>query len=210
MLPVYLFCLVLGGGFALLSAFGGFFHADAGLHLDADVHLDMDGHLLGAAEAIDVDHGAEVGHVAAIFSLRSLVYSLFGFGATGTLLTVLGSAAGGWLTVGLSIVAGVAVGVAVGSLLAYLRRSDSQSRVGDEGFVGLPARVTLAIRDGSPGRILVSRGGREHAVRALPFSAESAGEAERWERVVVLEMRDGIAYVDPLEGEGVDLIGPGP
>ncbi|MGH7541281.1 MAG: hypothetical protein ACRELC_09800 [Gemmatimonadota bacterium] len=147
------------------------------------------------------------GHAAQIFSLRSLVFSLFGFGATGSLMTWLG-AGGTALTLGFSILAGLLVGGAVGSLLAYLKRSDTGSRGADRGFLGLRARVSLPIRSDAAGRIVVRRGEREYTIRALPYPG-SAGEAKNpgeWRDVVVIDMRDGVAYVEPLAEEDRDLL----
>ena len=207
MLPVYLFCLVLGGGFAILSAFGDLFHSDA--HIDFDTHVDVDAG--GVVDTIDAaGHGADVGHAAAIFSLRSLIYSLFGFGATGSLLTALGAGPGAPLTLGFSILAGLFVGSTIGSVLVYLKRSDRREREGDAGFVGLSGRVTLPIQAESPGRIVVVRGDREHTVRALPFGETVAGDLQSWEQVLVVEMKDGVAYVDALEPDTTELLGQGP
>ena len=113
------------------------------------------------------------------------------------------------MTLGFAVLAGLVVGGAVGSFLAYLKRSGSRGRGDDEGFVGLQGRVTLPIRAGSPGKIVVVRAGRAHAVRALPYTKDSLGEPEGWKQVLVLEMREGVAYVDPLEGETTELLGPG-
>lgn len=211
MLSVYLFCLVLGGGFAVLSAFGDLFDADADVDFDADVDLDLDaGAVSDATDVVEAaGTGAEVSQAAAIFSLRSLLYSLFGFGATGALLTAFGAGPGAPLTLGFSVLAGFLIGGAVGSFLAYLKRSGTRSRSGDRGFVGLEGRVTLPIREGSPGRIVIVRGDREHAVRALPFEGGVGRDPEDWTQVLVLEMRDGVAYVDALRGDGTDLLGPG-
>lgn len=205
MLSVYLVCLVLGGGFALLSAFGDFLETDADFDADVDVDFDTD------FDVSDTTGGAhaDVGHASAIFSLRSLVYTLLGFGATGALLTWTGASPGSPLTIGFALVAGLLVGATVGSFLAYLKRSDTRAMAGDESYVGLPGRVTLPIREGSPGRIVVAKGGKEHAVRALPYPRGASGDPEDWRQVMVLEMRDGVALVDRFEGEGSDLLGPG-
>lgn len=203
MLPVYLFCLVLGGGFALLSAFGDVFESDAGdfdLDADADLDLDFDADVDGAEGAMASGHAAE------FFSLRALVFSVFGFGATGSFMTWLGAGAGSLLTILFSVLAGLLVGGAVGSFLAYLKRSDTGARGSDRSYVGLPARVTLPIGAGSAGRIVVRRGDREHAIRALPYPGREERQPEAWEEVVVIEMRDGVAYVEPLSEEDRDLL----
>ncbi len=209
MFSVYLFCLVLGGGLGLLSAFGDLFDGDAGdLDLGADADFDLDVDAGGFDHpGTDLVHGADVSHAAAIFSIRSLIFTLFGFGATGTLLTLLGSGATTPLTLIFSILAGLAVGASVGSFLAYLKRSDTGPRGGEEGFVGLSGRVTLPIRAGLPGSIVVRRGNREHSIRALPYRAEPAApEPEAWDRVVVIEMREGVAYVSPIGDEERELL----
>lgn len=205
MLPVYVFCLVLGGGFALLSAFGDLFDSDVGdvdpdLDLDADFDAELDGALDGA------EGTAGAGHAAEIFSLRSLVFSVFGFGATGSLMTWLGAGAASALTIVFSVLAGLAVGGAVGSFLAFLKRSDTGARRSDRAYVGLPGRVTLPIGPGSAGRIVVRRGEREHAIRALPYPGTEAEDPAAWDEVVVLEMRDGVAYVEPVSEEDRDLL----
>ncbi len=46
-------------------------------------------------------------------------------------------------------------------------------------------------------------------MRAPPYSDGNEGQPESWKQVLVLEMRDGVAYVDPLEGESTELLGPG-
>jgi hypothetical protein len=206
MVTVYLVCLVVAGGLALLSAFGDFldFGVDGDAALDLDVDLDFD----TDADFADVgDTQLETGSapVASIFSLRALLFALFGFGAAGTLLTALGAAPGSPLTLALSVGAGLSVGLSVGVLLAYLKRSDTHSRPGDEGFRGLTGRVILPLGADSPGQVVVRRGQREHTVRALPHPAAHS-EPAGWKRVMIVEMKSGIAYVGPLEDDEVELL----
>lgn len=204
---VYLLCLIVAGGIALLSAFGDFL--DLGVDADTDLDLDLDfdggGEFADLADAGDVDLGAGSAPSAAIFSLRSIIFALFGFGAAGTALTTLGVSPTSPLTVALAVGAGLSVGAAVGALLAYLKRSDTRSRPGDEGYRGLTGRVVLPLRVDSPGRVVVRRGPREHSVRALPHPAASS-DPDHWTRVVVVEMRNGIAYVGPLEEDEEELL----
>lgn len=187
---VYVVSLVVGGGIALLSAFGDFLDVGSGADLDLDLDLD-----------VDVDAGLDAGHAgapnAAIFSLRALVFTLFGFGAVGTALTALGANPASPVTLALSALSGLLVGFTVGSLLAYLKRSDTHTRSGDATFRGAIGRVTLPIGAGAPGQVVVRRGNREHAIRALPHASASS-EPATWSQVVVVEMRDGIAYVGPV------------
>lgn len=191
MLSAYVFCLVVGGGLAALSAFGDLFGADA---VDGDLDLD-------AAPDADLDTGADAdggGHAAAVFSLRSLIFTMFGFGGVGAITSWLGSDPAAPLTIGLAATGGLTTGVAVGAFLGYLKRSDTGPRATERRFIGMPARVTLPLGPGSAGRIVVRRGDREHAIRALPHPGETSSEPGQWTEVVVIEMRDGVAYVGPV------------
>jgi len=199
MLSAYVFCLVVGGGLAALSAFGDLFGADP---VDADLDVDL------AADA-DFDTGVDAdggGHAAAVFSLRSLIFALFGFGGVGAVMTWLGSDPASPATIGLATSGGLLTGITIGAFLGYLKRSDSGARATEQRFIGMPARVTLPLGPESVGRIIVRRGDREHAVRALPHPGETSGDPETWTEVVVIEMRDGVAYVGPVDPEDRELL----
>lgn len=204
---VYLVCLIVAGGLALLSAFGDFLDfgvdGDAALDLDVDLDFDTDADFANVSGP-HLETG--IAPAASIFSLRALLFAVFGFGAAGTVLTALGAAPASPLTLVLSSGAGLSVGLSVGVLLAYLKRSDTHSRYGDEGFRGLTGRVILPLGADSPGQVVVRRGEREHTVRALPHPAAHS-EPAGWTRVMIVEMKSGIAYVGPLE-EDEELLLP--
>ncbi|MEJ2539763.1 MAG: hypothetical protein P8188_07315 [Gemmatimonadota bacterium] len=186
MMAVYLFALILGGGLLLLSLLGG----EGG---DVDVgDLELDG--LGDAG----DLGSEGGDASAskIFSLRSLIYAVFGFGATGALLTTLGLPRP--VTLGGAIVTGLLAGAMVSATFGYLHRTESGTKLGDEALLGLTGRVVLPIERERPGAVVVIRGDRRLRLRALPHSS-GEGEPAGWDRVLVVEVVDGVARVAPLE-----------
>lgn len=186
MFPLYLFSLVLGGGFLAASLLGGV----VGGHLDSDL---ASGHEL--YPALEADHEA----AARIFSVRALVYGLFGFGAVGAVLTMLRG--GPVLTAVAAVAAGVlSAGTAV-ALFRWIRSGEQPDREGDASWVGLPGRVTLPIRAGSPGTIAVIRGERRVALRALPHGSPG-GDPEDWSTVVIVDMEGGVARVAPTEDLG--------
>lgn len=213
MSQVYLFCLVLGGGLAALSVLG-----DA-LDLGADVDVDApDVDAAGAgvdADADLVEAGMEAGDAAAealsgaegeapdadaekVFSLRGLVYALFGFGLAGTALGGLGWSPAAPATLAFSALAGAGSGWVTTRLVNWLRRSETGSHPGESSFEGRPGRVVLPLAPGSPGRVKVRRGERSYELRALPYDPGADG-ARGWEEVVVVEMREGTAYVSPVD-----------
>lgn len=199
----YLFALVVGGGLLLLSAFGDLFgDADVdvgdvdvdGLDLDMDgLDVDTGGADLDAGSA-DVDgHG---GHGLKILSLRAITYLLFGIGATGTVLTQLGTD-----PVTTAIAAALAGALTMGLVVAafrYLAASESGSLEGEGGFVGLPATVSVPINAYGHGRVLVRRRDRTFELAARPFESGD-GDPTEWRSVVVVDMDGGVALVAPLE-----------
>jgi hypothetical protein len=220
MFALYVFSLILGGGFLALSLMGGLFgaHGDlggdaGGLHGDlGGAHVDagaLGGHLHADAGALHGHavggHGHEAGSygsvVAKIFSVRTVTYSLFGFGAVGTLLT--------WLWAGRSpVVIGmlaIATGLVSGSLInlafGWVRRSESGGLGAEEEWAGHTGRVKLPIA-GSGGLVVVEKAGRTVELRALPHaSALERGDPASWKNVVVVEMEHGVARVAPLDDE---------
>ncbi|MDT8340934.1 MAG: hypothetical protein RQ751_05430 [Longimicrobiales bacterium] len=178
MLTAYVFALVLGGGLLLASMLFGL--DDAG---DADVALGLE----------DGPGGAD----AKIFSLRGLVYAAFGFGGAGTLLTLFG--AGTVVTALAAVVTGVGAGALVGAVFRYLNRTESGALPGDRSFAGARGRIVLPLTGGTPGAVVVARGGREIRLRALPHPS-APGDAAGWSEILVVEVEEGIARVVPVEG----------
>ena len=110
MLTAYIFCLVLGGGLLALSFFGDFLEGE----VDAAIDLDA-----------DVDSGLDAGDFARLFSLRAIVYALFGFGAAGAVLYAIWGGARPGLTAALAGGMGLASGALISAVFGYLKRSES-------------------------------------------------------------------------------------
>ncbi|NIP77823.1 MAG: hypothetical protein GWM90_00915 [Gemmatimonadetes bacterium] len=215
MLSVYIFSLVLGGSFLLVSVLGDVFDADADLDTDLDADVDFDaGELSDAAEAGDVGHGTDLAHASAethaadaahgtaaakIFSIRGLIYALFGFGAVGSALSWLGDT-GTVATLVAAVAGGLLTGGMVTLLFNWLKATSASNRHGDTGFVGLRGTVTLPVGDSSAGTVAVERGGRRVLLRALPWPG-AEGDSATWRDVVVMEMERGVARVAPIEDD---------
>ena len=187
MLAAYIFCLVVGGGFLALSLFGDFLEADA--DIDADVDLNV----------------GDAGDFAKLFSLRSIVYALFGFGAAGTVLHLVWGGASPALTAIVAGVTGLTTGVLVGAAFGFLKRGSSGAMLGEQSFVGLTGEVSLEITSASPGSIRVLRGDRRHGIRArLDASCPPDRVLSPGQSVVVVGMESGIATVVPVEMKLID------
>lgn len=222
MAALYVFTLVLGGGFLALSVFGDLFGGHGDVEFDGDLGgFDGDLSLDAGGVEIDLDAGGfemDAGHLevdsvhaelqseadfagAKIFSIRTLFYSFFGFGAVGSLLTFL-LGGGPVLTPVFAIAGGLASGALINTAFGLVRRSESGALQTEDSFTGLSGRVTLPIRDGLPGKIVVERGGRRVEVRALPHAtASEQGDPESWKSVFVVDMEKGVARVAPFDDE---------
>ena len=190
MLTAYVFCLLVGGGFLALSVFGDFLDG-----MDIDVDVDIDGEL-------DAGGGADV---AKLLSLRTIVYALFGFGATGSLLHWLWAGASQGLTLAFAGVTGLASGALISTAFRYLRRTGSGTALGERSFVGLTGEVSMEIAPGDAGTVKVVRGERRYSVRAR---MEATGAEEETlppgRPVVVVDMADGVATVVPVERDLIE------
>ena len=194
MYEAYLFSVVLGGGLLLLSLLGDLLGSDAvELEVDVDLELGMDD--------IDFDADSDVDHSASkILSIRTLIYTMFGFGAVGWLLSYIGFMPAAPLTVTYAAVGGLTSGTLVNRAFAYLRRTETGQLEEDDSFVGLPGSVTLPLGGGSTGTIAIEHGARRHMLRALPHASVTGGvPPEEWKSVVVVEMKDGVARVAPTD-----------
>ncbi len=181
MLTAYISCFAVGGVLLAMSLFGDFLDGDADLSVDA-----------GAASA--------AGAVSAIFSVRTIIYAVFGFGACGVALHLLWDGdrplGAGLAAVGTGLVSGALASV----VFRYLRGTEAGTIEGEEAFVGQTGRVALEVGPDSPGLVRVRRGARRVRVRARLAAADTAAHALREGReVVVVEMKDGVAAVTPVD-----------
>ena len=197
MYAAYLFSVVLGGGLLLMSLLGGLLGGDAvELELEAEIDIDID-------MDVDVDVDSDLGHAAAkILSIRTLTYTLFGFGAVGWLLSRGGFAPEATSTITYAVIGGLISGTLVNRAFGYLRGTETGMIEQDESFVGLAGEVTLRLGDGSAGSVAIEQGDRRHTLRALPHaSVQTGAPPEEWHNVVVVEMKDGVAYVAPSDDD---------
>ena len=186
MLTAYIFCLAVGGGFLALSFFGDFLEGD----VDVDTDVDVGGDLDAAAHGVGI---------AQLFSIRSIINALFGFGAAGTMLHVLLGGSQPGLTAVIAGGTGLASGALISTVFGYLKRTETGALRGEDSFIGLTGEVSLEIAPGSSGTVTVRRGDRRVRIRARV--ADSYAETEALgagHPVVVVDMKDGIAAVSPV------------
>lgn len=183
----YWLSLILGGGLFVLSLASEFLGAHGHFHLgDADAGGD-------AVHHDDFDWGK-------LLSVRNLTYFLFAFGAAGVMLQLVWGGERDWLTALGAAVTGVTAWLLSAAVFGYLRKSESGERATDRTLIGRVGQITLPLLRGSTGKVLVTRAGQTQELLAKPMD-ETDTDPQSWDSVVIVEMRDGIAYVAPYSEE---------
>jgi hypothetical protein len=189
MLPTYLFCLILGGGFLAVSLFGDAFDTDIG-DVDADIGGD-----------IDLDGHADAGGLFRLFSIRSIIYAVFGFGAVGTSLHLLRGGEQPVDTAVYSAIGAFLSGLLISVLFGFVKRSETGARVSDKAFTGLIGDVSIPIRLETGGLITVTQAERTVKLPAKVHPSVDGPSPEDWTQVMVIEMDAGVALVAPAGPE---------
>lgn len=179
MLVVYLITLIVGGGLlAVTLVLGG--DGDGHGHVGGDGHGGVDPHADQAAAA-----DALLGWLP-VTSLRFWTFFAAFFGLTGTLLTT-------WVGTGfvpslaMSVGVGYLSGIAMDRAMRVLRRTDSDSTVGERDLVGAAVEVLLPVASGKTGKVRAQIKGRAVDLMAETSDAAAIGAGQR---AMVLSMRD--------------------
>lgn len=191
MFSVYAFLLIVTGILLLVSILSDFTDADVG---DADTDVDAD-------TGVDTDGSGVDYHPSQVFSIRGLIYFGFGFGLTGVLLHLWYDGEAWALTLMLATMVGITSAFFATILIAWLKSSESGGTLRDSGYVGLSGKMSVPFGDGGVGRVVVIRNGQSIELAAHPYE-DTEGDPKDWRSVVVVEMRNGRAYVAP----GDDLL----
>ncbi len=208
--PVYIVCMIVGGGLLLVStvlgghADGADFHVDAGVDTDVDFHVDMD-----VDPGVDVDvsgshdfefdaqHELFDGHDSVFalsnwFSIRFLIYFVATFGLIGTVLTYM-TDTGAAIVLVVSVVGGLIAGQGVHQVLRILRENSGNSVTRVEDYINVSGRVTVSINPPACGEVSVSVGGTERYVPA--FAKRKDDKFSIGDQVTVVGFSNGVAEV---------------
>lgn len=203
MIWIYIAAAIFGGGFVLPALIGSLdFDTDADFDFDADVDIDIDVDTDFDADA-DFDGDASVAGavggisdwVSSLLTFRALIFFAAFFGAVGIVLTVLDYSEP--LPFLSALALGGFAGVVNARLMRYLKRSEMSSHLTARDLGGTTARVVLPIADERRGRVEIDVGGQPTFMVALPYRPNGA-ELAPGDQVVVVEVREGTAFVTPL------------
>lgn len=219
MIWVYLAAAIFGSGFVIPALLGAIdFDADVDVDLgDADFDLDTGGLEVDADMDVDVDVDVDQDTnamtkqvvagagdwIGSLLTFRTLTFVALFFGLVGVVLNRLGYGEPTPFLVAVAL--GLFAGVLNARLMAYLKRSDTTSHLTEHQLRGTLARVVLPITDGRRGRVEIDMAGQPTYMVALPYK-DGLPDLAQGERVVVVEVRQGTAYVTAapeLSGGGI-------
>lgn len=198
MLALYLFCAALGVPLLALFAFGGS-DADADVGgFDADAggfDLDIDGGADADFDLSDIGDGG-IGDATALFRripVSSWAFLLSFFGGIGLIGTAVG---GGVLaTFILAAVLGVVAATMNTAAFSFLRRTDASRHFSDQKLEGRLATVSVPIEAGKRGRVWLDTGEERVQLTAGAVESELAEAFARGERVLIVNVNNGVAEV---------------
>lgn len=128
----------------------------------------------------------------AVLRLRLLFFFAFFFGLAGVLGSLLMGAGAALFT---ALGTGAVCSFLGDWVLNRLGRSSADSSLEGNDLIGLEAEVTVPIARGSTGKISAIVQGR--TIELLARRADAQGPLNPGDRVLVLEIDDGVAVVDP-------------
>ena len=201
MLAVYIFCAALGVPLlALFALGGGDSDVDGGLDVgDAGFDVGDVGDIGDAGFDIDGDLGGTSGDLGDFTGLvrripvSSYAFFLSFFGMMGLVGTALDF--GFIATLLLAAVIGVVAASINTAAFAFLRGTDTSSQLTDRELTGRIATVSVPIEVGKRGRVWLDTGDERVQLTAGPIAAEDGEMFERGDRVLIVEIEQGVARV---------------
>ncbi|MCB0720058.1 MAG: hypothetical protein KDD65_16545 [Bacteroidetes bacterium] len=208
----YLFSLLVGGFFVILSAVGfGEHESDTDFDADADVDLDVDADAdvdlsadhdvaLEAEVVGDADHDFSVGgHDAGVgfidlFSLRAVFLFMAFFGFCGFMLNLIGDGAEP-VTALFSFAFGAIAGLGGNWVIKNFAYRSVSSDVKTSELQGQTAKVLLPFGTEDKGKILLTAKGQTVQLVAKSLSDETSDVFAKGDEVVIVRMNGRIAEV---------------
>jgi hypothetical protein len=153
MLTLYLFCLAIGGGFVILSAFAGFDGIDFDSNFDIDVELSEPKKDAETLTTRTSRKSPKPAFHLPFFSFRFWTFGSCFFGLTGFLLTKLNPLLPPAVIFAISLGIGVSFGTTIVGILGRLRRQQANSLILSEDMIGLWGTVEIPFDQNCKGKV---------------------------------------------------------
>ncbi|CAD0228423.1 MULTISPECIES: NfeD-like protein [Planktothrix] len=153
MLTLYLFCLTIGGGFVILSAFAGFDGIDFDTHFEMDVELSEPKNDPETLTSRSHRKSPKPVFHLPFLTLRFWTFGSCFFGLTGFILTKLNPLLPPILILAISLGIGVSFGTTIVGILGRLRRQQANSLILSEDMIGLSGTVEIPFDQNCKGKV---------------------------------------------------------
>ncbi|MCB9616490.1 MAG: NfeD family protein [Sandaracinus sp.] len=197
---LYIAALVLGGVLLGASLLLGGHDADGPDADGPDVDADVDADVELEADADGLDKDLDVGAASDAFwilrSFRFWMFFLAFFGLTGVTLDGLGLVDTSWITAVLSVVMGAIAGGGAATAFRMLASDETAEAAGASDYVGKSAKVLVAPKRGTVGKVRVEVKGQ-----LVDLLATTEDEIGADDEVLVIEMDGTRARIARLERE---------
>jgi len=191
-LPLYIGTFTIGAVLILASiVFGGSEH-DFDHDADIDGDFDVDFGVDADADA-DAGAGADAGLWLPFLSMRFWTFSSASFGASGLLLSILGTAS--LITLITSSLLAMFMGWSVAFLFHKLKHATVTGEITTSSLQGSEARVMLSLDPNKTGKIRLSLDGK---MLDLPAQTQDQTTIDRGDKVLIVSVDKGVAQVTPL------------
>ncbi|CAD5957052.1 hypothetical protein PCC9214_02933 [Planktothrix tepida] len=196
MLTLYLFCLTIGGGFVILSAFAGLDGVDFDPHFEIDVELSKPPQDAEALTPQKHPKNRQTGFRLPIFSLRFWTFGGCFFGLTGFLLTKLNLLLSPSFIFAISLGVGVSFGTVMVGILRRLHQQQANSLILSEDLIGLWATVEIPFDHNCKGKVRLYL--KESMVDVVAITEEEH-QFEKGDKVFVVGRHHDKVLVIPEE-----------
>lgn len=153
MFTLYVFCLAIGGGFVILSAFAGIDGVDFDTQFDPDIQLIEPA---TPSKTLIFQRNSAIRQRWLNLSLFSLRFWTFGscfFGLTGVLLSKLNPLLSPLLILGIALTIGIGFGTAIVKILKHLQNQQANSLIESQDLIGMWGTVEIPFDQTCKGKI---------------------------------------------------------
>lgn len=192
MFTLYIFCLAIGGGFVILSAFAGFDGVDFDAQFDPDIQLIEPA---PSSQTRIPQRNLTIRQrwfSLPVFSLRFWTFGSCFFGLTGVLLTKINPLLSPLLILGIALTMGVGFGTTIVKILRHLQNQQANSLIQSQDLIGMWGTVEIPFDQTCKGKIRLTV--KDSVLDIIAMTEENRTFA-KGEQVFVVAMNKNKALV---------------
>ncbi|MCG9891401.1 MAG: NfeD-like protein [Thermosynechococcaceae cyanobacterium MS004] len=192
MIAIYSFCALVGGGFVLLSAFGGLDGPDFDLDWEFDPDWSDPGRSNAQSRWIYKTLRPFIWLLESLSNFKFWTFGACFFGLTGLLLNYIQPSLGTTIILVIALGMGLIIGLLAARLLRMLHRRQVNSLIQTEDFVGTLATVEIPFDQSSRGKVRIQI---KDSILELSAFTNDTKPLQLGEQVVVIGIENNRVWV---------------